>query len=80
LTGSSFGGGSVQPDLGRTSKTGNGTSFSVYQPTLYLGNVFIYAGVNVTGSDALTTSVPTNNPTFEPSMRPSYEPTKILLM
>ena len=34
------------PDWGRSSVVGNGDSFSVMQPTLYTGNLFIYTGVS----------------------------------
>ena len=34
------------PDWGRSSSVGNGDSFSVMQPTLFVGNLFIYTGVD----------------------------------
>ena len=34
-----------EPDSFYSSKTGNGNSFSLMQPTKFIGNLFIYTGV-----------------------------------
>ena len=35
---------SSEPNVSPTGNTGSGQSFEVYQPTLIIGNLFIYAG------------------------------------